>query len=122
VKKAEERMKISEVLEHEVLKKGMEKISREEMIKDLKKEIKKKDEEIKKIKEEKEREIKKQDEENKKMEDEIKKKDEEIKKRDEEVKRRDEEIKKKYLRCIVIYHKYMNFYYSNKQSHPRFIM
>jgi hypothetical protein len=40
-------MKISEILEEDVLKRGMEKIHRDEMIKDLKKEIEKKDEEIK---------------------------------------------------------------------------
>jgi hypothetical protein len=56
-------MKISEVLEEEVLKKGMEKINREEEMEGLRKEIRKRDEKIKKIEEENEKEIKKRDEE-----------------------------------------------------------
>jgi DNA primase large subunit len=69
MKKAEERVKASEILEEDVLKKGMEKINRDEEKKNLKKEIEKKDEE------------------NRKMKEDLKKKDEEIKRLDEEIKK-----------------------------------
>jgi vacuolar-type H+-ATPase subunit I/STV1 len=85
LKKAEERVKISEMLEEDVLKEGIEKINRDEEMeqlkeenKKIKEELKKRDKEIEKIKEEKEKEkekfseeIRKRDEENKKIKQEI---------------------------------------------------
>jgi septal ring factor EnvC (AmiA/AmiB activator) len=75
-------VKTSEILEEDVLKKGMEKINRDKEMKDLKKEIKEKDEENRKMKED----LRKKDEEIKKMKEDLKKKDEDLKKKDEEIK------------------------------------
>jgi hypothetical protein len=92
LKKAEKRVKIGEVLEEDVLRKGIEKINRDEEMerlkeenKEIKLELKKRDEEIKKIKEEKEKE-------REKFGEKVKKRDEEIKKQNEENKKVKQEI------------------------------
>jgi hypothetical protein len=77
IKKSEERVKISEILEEDVLKKGIEKINRDKEMEGLKKEIRKRDEEIKKLKDE----IKKTSEENKKMKQEIEISQQQLKRR-----------------------------------------